>query len=118
MSEIIQEWLIQLGLNANFALIISRVSLVFFVLLLSLLANLIAKKVLIKIITNIAEKTKNNWDDVIVKQGVFDRLSQLAPAIVIYFFAETALPGLPIIITLIQRIALAYMLGISLFTYY
>lgn len=114
MSTIIQQWLINWGLSGDLSLFISRALLIIFLLFLSFLANLIAKKGLIRIISRIVKKTKNTWDDIIIKQGVFNRLSHLAPAIVIYFFAENALPDLPIIITLIQRASLAYMLGISL----
>ncbi len=51
----------------------------------ALLADFIVKRIIIRIITQITKKTKNDWDDILVKEGVFNRLAHLAPAIIIYY---------------------------------
>ena len=57
------------------------------VLLLALLSNLIAKRFLLRGLKAIALKTRSQWDDVLVERQVFDRLSHLAPALVVYVAA-------------------------------
>ena len=57
------------------------------VLLLALLSNLIAKRVLLRGLKAVALKTRSQWDDVLVERQVFDRLSHLAPALVVYVAA-------------------------------
>ena len=57
------------------------------VVLLALLSNLIAKRVLLRGLKAIALKTRSQWDDVLVERQVFDRLSHLAPALVVYVAA-------------------------------
>ncbi len=57
------------------------------VLLLALLSNLIAKKFLLRGMKAVALKTRSRWDDVLVERQVFDRLSHLAPALVVYVAA-------------------------------
>lgn len=57
------------------------------VVLLALLSNLIAKRVLLRGLKAVALKTRSQWDDVLVERQVFDRLSHLAPALVVYVAA-------------------------------
>ena len=57
------------------------------VLLLALLSNLIAKRFLLRGLKAVALKTRSQWDDVLVERQVFDRLSHLAPALVVYVAA-------------------------------
>jgi len=57
------------------------------VVLLALLSNLIAKRFLLRGLKAIALKTRSQWDDVLVERQVFDRLSHLAPALVVYVAA-------------------------------
>ncbi|MHC4379975.1 MAG: mechanosensitive ion channel family protein, partial [Planctomycetota bacterium] len=54
------------------------------VILAAWLANLITKKVILRILHHLAGKTKSQWDDLLVKHRVFHKLSHLAPAMVFY----------------------------------
>ena len=54
------------------------------VILAAWLANLIAKKVILRVVYHLAGKTKSQWDDHLVKHRVFHKLSHLAPAMVLY----------------------------------
>ena len=54
------------------------------------------------------------WDDVIVKRRLFHRLSHLAPALVIYVFAQPVLDGYDLWIIVIRRASLIYMLLVTL----
>lgn len=54
------------------------------VILLSLLANAIAKKVILRTVEYLIEKSENTYDDILLETRVFSRLSHIAPALVFY----------------------------------
>ncbi len=61
------------------------------VLLLALLSNLIARRIILRGFRAVAAKTRSKWDDVMVEQQVFARLSHLAPALIVYVAAPVLL---------------------------
>lgn len=48
----------------------------------ALLASAVAKRVILKFVGRLIERTSVQWDDVLLKSGIFSRLSYLAPALV------------------------------------
>lgn len=50
----------------------------------------LANRVFSRVIHKVAEKTRSDWDDRFVKRGVFQKLSHVAPAIVIRVLAPSA----------------------------
>ena len=54
------------------------------VALVALIANLIAKKVIVRAVSALVKHTETTWDDLLVEHHVLERLSHLAPALVIY----------------------------------
>jgi len=77
------------------------------------LANLIAKRLMLRAIRNVAKRTKTAWDDMLVQRGVFNRLSHLAPALVIYALAGFVGQS-EATTTTIQRAATVYMAIVGL----
>ncbi|MDA3886190.1 MAG: mechanosensitive ion channel [Candidatus Delongbacteria bacterium] len=75
--------------------------------------DLIVRKVFIKTIKRITDKTKNTWDDKLYENKVFNKLANLIPAIVIYNFSYLFLEAEEVV----TRIVLSYMIyaGISFF---
>lgn len=61
------------------------------VVILALVSNLIAKKFILRGLRAVAAKTRTRWDDVLVERQVFERLSHLAPALVVYVAAPILL---------------------------
>ncbi len=59
----------------------------FVVALLAWLANFIAKRYLLRLVTHIIRKSKIKWDDILLERNVFSRLSHLAPVLIIYAMA-------------------------------
>ena len=79
-------------------------------LVVALLADLITKQILLRLVRGLTKRTVQTWDDALVEHNVFGRLAQIIPALVIYL-------GIPVIPTLtdsidklIQNVALAYMI--------
>ena len=79
------------------------------VILLSWLANLIAKAIILQIVTRIVKKTTNTWDDIFLEQKVFTRLSHFAPALVIWFMAAWALKAYPTWLAVVHKLTYIYM---------
>ncbi|HCX99289.1 MAG TPA: hypothetical protein DG754_04035 [Bacteroidales bacterium] len=84
-------WLQSLGLSIDFSQFVKVSTSVLAIILLSILANFIAKKIIVVGLTAITKRTKNTWDDFLIQRRVFHKLSHLAPALVIQFTIGIAL---------------------------
>lgn len=86
MIEIINSWLFIKHIGGDFAVVLSHLILILFVLSLSIIANFITKKIILLIVHKIVEKSANKWDDIFYKRKVFAKFSHIAPALVFLFF--------------------------------
>ncbi len=71
------------------------------------IAQVVARKVLLRIVHRITERTTGTWDDALADHHVFRHLASAAPVLVVYFgiyLVPDVIPGLE---NLIQRISLA-----------
>jgi miniconductance mechanosensitive channel len=100
---------IDAGLSYGLSSLLSTVALVFIVILLSWLANIVAKAIILQIVTRIVKKTTNTWDDIFLEQKVFTRLSHFAPAIVIWFLSAWALKSYPTWLLVVHKMTYIYM---------
>ena len=80
----LKEWLIAEGLSEYWAVILQSAIAIVIVLIAAWISDIITKKVTISIITKLVKKTKTEWDDILLKRKVFNRLSHFAPAFLIY----------------------------------
>ncbi|MFT7517201.1 MAG: miniconductance mechanosensitive channel [Myxococcota bacterium] len=78
-------------------------------LLTAWVANFITKKIMLQVIHKIAKRSKSTWDDELIEQKVFDRLSHIAPAIIIYSLAPAFIEDGEIVIDVLSRLSYAYM---------
>lgn len=111
--EFLTNWLAEQGLSSRFAEIMARAILILGVIVIAYISYLITKKLLVNAIAFLVRKSKTKWDDVLLEYKVFNRLSQIAPALVIYLAAQF-FPGFSLYI---ERIAMVYMAfaGLSAF---
>jgi miniconductance mechanosensitive channel len=108
VQEILSSW----GLSEIPSVYISWISIIIAVFILAFIANYIAKRILLVGVSRIIKKTKTAWDDALLENKVFTRLSHIAPALVIYFSATVFSTELQ---EYIQRISAIYMIfaGVS-----
>ena len=78
-----------------------------FLILACILANTVAKSVIVRIVHRVADRTKATWDDMLVKRDVFTRLSHLVPGLILYYGAITFENSAAT--DWLQRMALAYL---------
>ncbi|RLD69996.1 MAG: mechanosensitive ion channel family protein [Bacteroidetes bacterium] len=72
-------------MSDGMGIFIENATIIVVTILLALLADFIVKRVIISSIAALTKRTKNDWDDVFVKQKVFNRLAHLAPALIVYY---------------------------------
>jgi miniconductance mechanosensitive channel len=104
-----KEMFVRAGLSYSLASLLSTIALVLIVVFLSWLANVVAKAIILKIVTRIVKKTTTTWDDVFLEKKVFTRLSHLAPALVIWFMAGWALKAYPSWLIFVHNLSYVYM---------
>ena len=99
--ERFEQWSEQAPLIANAAGVCG-------LLLFAFLAHWVTRRILIRAVTRFAAQTATNWDDALIGHHMFRHLSQIVPALLLYFGIElfTALPEK--FAQLGQNIAVAY----------
>jgi len=107
--QVFQNWLLNVGLSASVANGIKILTITLLIIIVSFIADLIAKKIIIKFINRIVKRTKNKWDDIILERKVFNRLAHFAPALVIHWSIDLALRGFPKAVDFIQMVIYIYM---------
>jgi len=114
MLEILRNWILNQGLDFSAANILARGLIFVLIIVLSLIAYLLAKHFILKGLAIIISRTATQWDDMILRKKVFNRLALLAPAIVIYTFISIPLAGYDGVISVISGIVLIYMIAIGI----
>lgn len=112
MIEYLQNLFSNWGMGQTVSLYIGWAVVVIGIILGAIIANYITKKILLNIITRIIRKTKFSWDDYLLENKVFTRLSHIAPALVIYF-TSTGFPQ--VWQNYLQRFSTVYMIVAGLF---
>ena len=98
-----------IGVSTGFEQFFVAITELIAAILLSYLAYRIAKKVILRVLTVAAAKTKSNWDDILIERKVFNKLAYLAPAYIFYWLMPYALEPYPDFIEL-------FLLAIEVYT--
>ena len=113
-ENLINNWLLSSGVNADTAKVITDYTALLFVFIIAIIVFLITKKILLHFVRIIVKRSKTNWDDILAEKKVFNRLAYLAPAFVINILAPVILPAYPQTTGLIQLILNIYIVIIAL----
>jgi miniconductance mechanosensitive channel len=111
--ESIKEWFVKYGVTAGTAVYLANIAMIIFIIGISILANTITKKVVIKILTHYIHKNKFKWDNILLERKVFHKLSHIVPAIIIYYFASV----FPDYLNLIKKGASTYIFIVGLMVF-
>ena len=83
---------------------------VFLLLAVALATYAVAKFFLIRLVSAFTVRTRASWDDAFARAGMFPRLAQLLPGLVIYSGIRLV-PGIaPAVVALVQNVAMAYVI--------
>ena len=114
MVESIHSFLITQGFDPVSGKYLARGILVVLALVLSFIANVIAKRITLKGLTRIVVRTETRWDDILLERKVFTRFSHLAPAIVLYIMLPLALEGYERLITFTTNLLFIYIIIVGI----
>lgn len=108
------KWLIGAGIPESLAPNVLGALLLAGIIVLSYLAGIIAKKILLYGLQRLTVKSNSSWYAIIIKKNVFRRAAHLAPAFVFYVLVPAAFPDSPVLTDAVRSAALIYMLIIAL----
>ena len=83
IDHILNQWLLNIGFSETIVHGVQFILELLVLLVLSFVADRLAKKIVVRIISALVKRTTFTWDDVLLENKVFDRLAHLAPALVI-----------------------------------
>ncbi|WP_372648688.1 mechanosensitive ion channel family protein [Draconibacterium sp.] len=58
------------------------------------LAHFITRKIFLAVVQRIANRTKTNWDDILIENRVFKGLAHLVPAFILFYTADFSYPDI------------------------
>lgn len=88
---------------------VSQLALLAAAVLLAVAAHQIARRLILRAVRSLAGRTRVRWDDILVERRVFQRLTHLVPALVLYSTAPIVFPQQEGLRALLLRATLAYM---------
>ncbi len=90
-----------LGIAVNYHQLIASILKLAILIVVSYFLLLISKKYVVGLLHRLTRKTKSNWDDILLERRVFNRLTYLVPAYLLYWLTPYALQPYPEISNLI-----------------
>jgi len=114
VSASVENWLVGIGVPEGASVFLVRLTWFIGVLAAAWVVNWVVKRVLLVWLHRIADRSKTQWDNILVERGVFTRLSHIAPAVVIYLSAGLVFEGFPRAIGFVQTAAGFYMVAVGL----
>ena len=114
MLNVLRDWLLLQGLGDQTVTFVTKAVEIALVITLAVIADMVARRIIVRQLEKLVGQTSTVWDDIIVKRRVFHRLLHLAPALVIYIFAQPVLDGYDLWIVVVRRASLVYMLLVTL----
>jgi miniconductance mechanosensitive channel len=113
MSDAIRDFLVQQGLGTQGTAVLAAAVEIALVVTLAFIANLVAKRIIVRGLVELVSRTTTGWDDFLVERRLFHRLSHLAPVLVIYIFAGPVLDDSVLWVLVVRRACLIYMLLVA-----
>jgi len=111
MDHWVSDWLISIGVPEN---LVSITALGVDILILgtvAVLADLFAKRVVLRAIQKAVSKSKTDLDDVLFEKRVFDALAHIAPAVVVQLGAPYVFSDFPEILPWLSKSVAVYVIG-------
>ena len=118
MNTLVNDWMDNLltgiGMPLNLAIFVKIFIFLIVTVLLSYLSDIIVRKLIFSVFTAIIKRSKTKIDDIFLERKVFNRLSHLVPAMVIFFLTPLIFQDYPALIKHVQNGAYVYMILIGL----
>lgn len=113
ISTYVDQFISLCGVTGSTVTVLRHILLVLIAVMLSSLAGILCRKILMPMILKVTEKTKNTWDDVLLGRQVLISASRIAPAIVIWILLPLVFTEFPIVHDLLKRATAIYITVMS-----
>lgn len=94
--QLLQEWvnahLLNLGLSAETAGVLDNITVFILILLFAFLIDFLLRKVVVGVFKQIAERTVNDWDDIVLERKIIQKVMRVIPIILIYIALPLSFP--------------------------
>lgn len=116
----IQEWinnsLIKLGIIGDSANEIDNVIVLLLIILVTVLIDYACRYIFLGMLKKLAQRTRNQWDDLIVERKIINKLMNLIPAILVYLLLPVAFPPdeAPNVLSILQMLCKIYIVAVTL----
>jgi miniconductance mechanosensitive channel len=85
------------------------------VVLVAYLADVVARRRLLKLVLLVIKRSRYRWDDMLLEHRVFERLSHVVPGVVVYFGVQLV-PDVSVgVVQGVQNVAAAFMVAVVVF---
>lgn len=118
INQQIEIWLTQTGISQGIIHPVKGILFVFLIVIMGILANWIAKRIILAIVGRLVRKSTTRWDDELLQKKFFHRLSHLAPVMVIYWIAPSFMSDFPKMVNLAYLMTNLYIIFMILIVFY
>lgn len=113
MMNTLTDFFTQIDALSDYATPLSVITACLGVAVLAVVANVVAKRLIVRTINRLLMRTASERDDILVKRKVFERISHIAPAAVIYEFAPFVLAGYETATLIVVTLSIVYMVIVA-----
>lgn len=101
------------GLTGDAVPVARHILLIIIAVVLSALAGILCRRILMPLILKVTDKTKNKWDDIMFGERVLVSASRIAPAIVIWILLPLIFTEIPVLHDILKRLTAIYITVMS-----
>ncbi len=102
LTNFLTEWLGKTGLSETWAANFAEFITLLFLIFIAYLGYIIAWKLMRKLLIPLIQRSKNQFDDLLVHHRFFRKVSYLVPALILYYFIDDALISSGIVSNFVQ----------------
>jgi len=111
--DYLQALLENIGIDPINAAYLHSLIVIGIIVIVSLIVNIITKRIIIVSIRSYVTRSENVYDDILLENRVFNRLAHIAPALIIYYSIHYALDT-PLLVAIIKKLSVIYIIVISM----
>ena len=101
-TDFLTEWLGKTGLSESWATHFGESITLIFLILIAYIGYIAAWKLMRKLLIPLVQRSKNQFDDLLIQHRFFRKVSYLVPALILYYFIDDAIISLSIVSSFIQ----------------
>lgn len=117
LQDYLIPWLGRVGLRGDVGKAVAVAAGVAAIAVLAYIANLIAKRLILRLLKYLVARTETRWDDTLVSRNVLGRLSHLAPALVISWVTPLVFTSHPRLLAATDKLVSIYMLVVGVLVF-